>query len=173
MSASMRAPPELAGHGGDAEGQRVGGEGAGAVLALVGHAEDRQDLRHEQRRRDALGHARRDERAGAGSDAARGRGQREEGQADGEHPPATDLVAEAPGRDEPGGEGQAVGRDDPLDGARAGVQVGLRRGHGDVDDEEVEDDHRRPGQDDGQRRPAAPRAGRARPDGRRSGLLAW
>jgi hypothetical protein len=153
------AADELAADRGDAEGQRVGHERLHPVRAGVGHAEDRQDLRHHQRRRGALRHARGDEQAGGGSDAARGRGQDEQREADREHPPAAELVAEPPAGDEPGGEGQAVAGDDPLDRVGAGVEVALHRGHRDVDDEEVEDDHERAGEDHRQRGPL-PQAGR-------------
>ena len=61
-------------------------------------------------------------------------------------------VAEAAADDQPGRERQRVARDDELDRAGAGVQVGLHRRDRDVDDEEVQHDHERAGEDDEQRR---------------------
>jgi hypothetical protein len=72
------------------------------------------------------------------------------GEAEREHPPAAELVAQAPGGDQEGGEGQAVAGDHPFDRARSRVQITLHRGHGDVDDEEVQHDHERAREDDGQ-----------------------
>jgi hypothetical protein len=51
-----------------------------------------------------------------------------DGQAEREHAPAAELVAQPSGGDEEGGEGQAVAGDHPFDRAGAGVQVGLHRG---------------------------------------------
>ena len=119
----------------------VDAEGAGALLALVDHAQDREHLRRHERRADPLHEAGRDERAARGREAAGRRGDREDEHARPEHPPAADPVAESPGGHEADGGGQPVARDDPLDHRRAGLQVEAQRRDRDVDDEEVEDDH--------------------------------
>jgi hypothetical protein len=103
----------------------------------------------------ALREARGDEDGRAPRHPARRRGRGEQGEAEGEHAPAAVLVAEPAGGDEERRERQAVAGDDPLDRPCARVQVGLHRGHRDVDDEEVQDDHEGAGEDDGQGGPAA------------------
>ncbi len=144
------AADELPADRGQPEDDAVDADRAHAIGTVVDDADDRQDLRAEQRGGEALDETRDDEHGRARSQAA-GRGrQREEGEAEREHAPAAELVAEAPGGDEEGGEGQAVAGDDPLDRAGAGVQIALHRGHGDVDDEEVQDDHEGAREDDGE-----------------------
>ena len=146
---------QLAAECGQAECHPVDAECAGAIGAVVGHAHDRQDLGHHERGAEALDEARRDERLARRSEAAGGRGDGEEREADHEHAPAADPVAQAAGGDQPGGGHQAVAGDDPFDDGRAGVQIEAQRRHRHVDDEEVEHDHERRGEDDGQESPAA------------------
>jgi hypothetical protein len=79
------------------------------------------------------------ERRRVGREPARERGQGEREQADAEHPPPPERVAEAATEHEQHREGDAVARDDHLEGRARGLQVGVDRGEGDVDDEEVDD----------------------------------
>jgi hypothetical protein len=123
------------------------------VGAGVDDADDREDLRAQQRRRDALHEAGDDEHGRRGGHAADARGDREEREAEREEAPAAVRVAEPAGGDEQRPEREAVAGDDPFEGGVAGVQVGLHRGHRDIDDEEVQDDHERPGEDDREGRP--------------------
>jgi hypothetical protein len=148
-----RAADELPADGRQPEDDPVDADRAHAVGALVDDADDRQHLRAQQRGREPLDEAGDHQHGRAGRQAARRRGGREEGEAEREHAPAAELVAEPSGGDEERGEGQAVAGDDPFDGAGAGMQIALHRRHGDVDDEEVQDDHEGAREDDGQGRP--------------------
>jgi hypothetical protein len=148
-----QAADQLAADGRQPHREAVRGQRAGTVGAGVGHADDRQDVRHQDRGRGALQQPRGNEDLGAAGDPAFGGCQREERQADREDLAAPELVAEPPGRDQQDGGGQRVAGDDPLDRAIACVQVALHRRQRDVHDEEVQDDHERAGQDDGERSP--------------------
>lgn len=97
-----------------------------------------------------------DEEPGARRQPAGERGEREQLQAEGEHSPASVVIAEAPAEDQPGGERKSVPGNYPLDRRRGGTQVRLHCRHGDIHDEEVEGDHKRPGQYDRERQPPVP-----------------
>ena len=62
---------------------------------------------------------------------------------DGEHHPASEHVAEDPGGEEEGRQGQRVGVDHPLEIAEARVQRALDVGEGDVHHRDVEKEHER------------------------------
>src|SRR5262249_57215039 len=79
--------------------------------------------------------------AGVRGEAARGRGECKEAESRQQETPSPELVTEAAGRDEEDREGEAVAGDHPFDRAAADPELKLDRGHGNVDDEEVEDDH--------------------------------
>ena len=87
----------------------------GAIRVGVRDADDRQDVRHQQRRADALHEPRCHEHRRRPGHPTRHRGQREQSQADREHPPSTDVVAEARCRDQEHGRGQRVTGHDPFD----------------------------------------------------------
>lgn len=78
----------------------VHAERAGACLAVVEDADDRQRGRADQSRAEALDGARRDEHRGIAGGAAGGRGEREQEQSAAEDPAAAESVAEAPGSDQ-------------------------------------------------------------------------
>jgi hypothetical protein len=146
----QHAADQLPADRGQPEDDAVDADRAHAIGTAVDDADDRQHLRAEQGGGEPLDEARNDQHGRARSQAAGGGRQGEEGEAEREHAPAAELVAEATGGDEEGGEGQAVAGDDPFDRAGAGVQIALHRGHGDVDDEEVQHDHEGAREDDGQ-----------------------
>lgn len=104
-------------------------EGAGAALPAERAVDDAEDLRHQQRGRDALHDPGRDQRArGRGEPAREGRaGERRE--AERVHPSASEQVAEPPAGDQPAAEGQPEPGDDPLDRRRAGPQIRLDVGY--------------------------------------------
>jgi hypothetical protein len=105
-------------------------------------AEGREQLRDHRRRGGALGDAGGDELARglreAGGEARRA----EHGDAGEEDPLAPEQVAEAAGDDQQRGEGEHVGRDHPLELARARPEVRADRGQRDVDDRHVDQVHR-------------------------------
>src|SRR5207248_10485854 len=71
------------------------------------------------------------------------RSQAEDDDAEEEHAPAAEDVAQAAAGDEQDGEAQGVGVDGPFEAADRGVQVLLDRGQRDVHDRVVEHDHER------------------------------
>ena len=77
--------------------------------------DDRKRRRVHQRRSDALDDACADQEAGAGREAARERGGREDRQADDEDPPAAEHVGELAAREHEHGEGERVPADHPLE----------------------------------------------------------
>ena len=59
-------------------------------------------------------------------------------EADDEHPPAAEAVAERGAGEQQHGEGQRVGVDGPLERLQPAAEVGADRGQGGRDDEVVE-----------------------------------
>ena len=94
----------------------------------------------------------RDQDAEARRECAGGRGEAEQHQPGGVRASPAEPVAERGGGDDPGGEGEGVGVDDPGQVARAAAEVGVDRGQGGDDDERVEGDQQvgARGQQDGQ-----------------------
>jgi hypothetical protein len=88
---------------------------ADPVGTFVGDADDRQDVRHQQRAGEPLNEPGGDEHRGARRDSAGGGAGGEQRQPERECPPAADHVAEPGARDQEYRRGQAVARRDPLD----------------------------------------------------------
>ena len=136
---------EAADHG--ADGQRQGadaGPGADRLAALVrreGVGDDREGRRHHERGADALRGAPGDEPGLALREPDEGAREAEDDDAEEEHPPAAEDVAQAPAGDEQHGEAQRVGVDGPFEAADRRVQVLLDRRQRDVHDRVVEHDH--------------------------------
>ena len=97
-----------------------------------------------------------------GGERARGRGQREQRQADVEDPAPAEPVAERGGGDDAGGEGDAVGVDRPLQGREAGVQVALHARQRGDHDHRVEDHHEVRGRGQAEHPPQRPTRCRVR-----------
>ena len=122
----QQAADELAGHRADAQAQPEHAERPGLGLARVAGSQDRQNLRRHQPGGNALQHPARDQQAGRGRQAAGRRRNGEQDEADGEHPPPAERVAEPARGDQDSGHGQAEPGDHPLDGRSAGVQLALQ-----------------------------------------------
>jgi hypothetical protein len=137
---------QLAADRAEPEEQAVQGDRLLPLLALVGDPDDREHLRREQRRTDPLHDPAGDQHAGARRPAADGRRDCEQRQPDHEDPPPADQITEPATDDEAGRECDRVGDDDELDLAGARAEVALGGRDRDVDDEEVEREHERPGQ---------------------------
>ncbi len=162
-----QAAEDDAGEGGGALDDAVGGEGPAALVGRERDLNDGQHLREHHGPGEALEDAGGDEQFRAGGQAAQHGRERESGHADQKDALATENVAEPAAGDEADGVGESVGGDDELDLGEGGVEVGLHRGQGEVDDEEVERAEEGGGEDDGEGQPAA-EAGRG--GGRRAGL---
>ena len=111
------AAEQLSAHGGQPHHHAVDREGANAVGAGVGDADDRHHVGHHQRAGDALYEPRDDQHERSAGDAAGGRARREQGQSERERPAPADAVADPPAGDEEHGRGQAIAGHDPLDRA--------------------------------------------------------
>ncbi len=165
------APQERAGRAGDAGQPGPGADGAHPVLGAEGRLQDRQAARRQQCSADALDRAGGDESADVGRDST---GQRRDGEphdADHEHPPPAEPVAERAAEQDQGGEGQRVGVDGPLQARDPRVQVLTDGGQRDVDDRAVDERHPR-AEDGGREHPAAsgPAEGQQRRRGRGGAL---
>ena len=127
--------------------------------AALGAAEQLLDqpgvLRGQQAGRRALHQAGQHHQRGAGRQADGGAGDHEAGQPDQHHPAPAVGVAEPAAGDQRQPEGERVARDDPLDGARGGVEAALHRGDRDVDDRDVEQRHEADDERDAEDPPAA------------------
>jgi hypothetical protein len=86
--------------------------------------------------------------------------------ADGQGSLAAEPVAEASGRQDQGGEHQAVGVDHPLQVGGGGVQLAHQARQRHVDDGGVQADHKRRHAQRGKRQPSASRCGHGHPSGR-------
>ena len=120
------------------------GPGPDRLAALVGRegvGDDRERRRHHEGGADALGGATGDQPRLALREPDEGARQAEDDDAEEEHAPAAEDVAQATARDEQHGEAQRVGVDGPFETADRGVQVLLDRGQRDVHDRVVEHDH--------------------------------
>ncbi len=103
------------------------------------------------------------ERAGRGRDRAQQRGDREDLQAEDEHPPAPEQVGDPPGGHEEGREHDVVGVQDPRQrGDRRASERARDVGEGDVDDRRVDERDGRAERGDGQHRPRRGPAARRR-----------
>ena len=142
-----------------ADGQRGAGDGAPhaereAALATLELVREQGERGGEHgRRSDALGAARDVEGEPGARRAARCREQCEGEQAGGEDRSPADPVGERAGREQRRGEGEGVGVDHPLQLGEAGVEIVADDGEGDVDDGDVEQQHRRARRHDGEREP--------------------
>ena len=152
-----RPPPEVlqqeaAGHradGGAGAGEAgPDGDGLGPFVGREDVGEDRQRRRHDQGGADAHDGPEGGELPGGAAEGAT-----EDQEAGGEGALAAEAVADGAGGEQQPGEHEAVGVDDPLQGAVAGVQLPHQRGQGHVEDRvpdhdddeaEAEDDQRPP-----------------------------
>ena len=115
-------------------------EGAATIRRDAG-AQDRQRQRRDDRSADALRSTCCDQRMGARRErGCRGR-DREDAEADREHAPPSETVAERRAGQEQNGERQRVGVDRPLEALDARVQVLADHGQGGRDHEVVEGGH--------------------------------
>ena len=119
-----------------------GGPGADRVAAFVfreGGGDDREAAGDEQRAADSLHCAGGDQLRDAGREAAPDGREREERDADVVNPAAAEVVAERSADEKQRGEEERVGFDDPLHVDGGGVECGLERREGDVDDGAVDE----------------------------------
>ena len=120
-----------------------------------GDGRDREDRRREDRSRSTLQQTEDDQLRRRGRKPAQQGERRERGQADHEHAPATEDVAQAAAEQNQAAVGQGVPADDPLQaGRRREVQILLDRRQRHVHDRHVEDDHQEGDPQDRQRLPA-------------------
>ena len=138
MSHPPSTGPNASGDGGES-GPRA--DGAAALLLGKRCADDGEAAGSEQRGADALDRAGVDELMDILREAAGGGGDREDGDAHDENPtPAEEVAGRATDENECAEE-EAVGFDDPLDVDDGGIEGGLKRGQGDVDDGAVDEGH--------------------------------
>ena len=132
-------------HPGGAAGAGDGAPDAQRAVALRAFGErgrdDRQRRRRDDRRAEALNRARGDQPCLRLGQAAGQRGEREDDQADHEHPPAPEQVGEASAEQQEPSERQRVGVHDPREVIAGEVQVGADRRERDVHDRRVDHDH--------------------------------
>jgi hypothetical protein len=120
----------------------VDAEGAVALLALgEGDSEDRQCRRRHQGGAEALEAAGCDQEPDRLGDARKERGAGEDGQPGQENPASPEQVGQPPPEQKEPSEHEAVGDDDPLQGALADAEVTLDRRERHIHDGDVEDDH--------------------------------
>ena len=153
---STRKPPT---HRADRQRQRAdAGPRADRLAALGGRegvGDDREGAGHHERGADALDGAARDEPGLAlrEADERAGRGERDD--AEEEHAPAPEEVAQAPAGDQQDGERQRVGVHGPLEAGDRRAEVLLDRRQRDVHDGVVEHHHEQREAHGGERPPAA------------------
>ena len=167
--------------GGDRRCRRPRADRTTAHLLREGRRDDGERLRHEQRRPDALHHARDDQRADGRGERAGNRGKHEQANAENEDQSAAGAVAEAAADQDERAEEEQIGVGHPLHFGQRRAQAALHRRQRDGDDAAVDEGQRRGGDGGGEdpgparigRRPAAvirpprrpersPRARRAR-----------
>jgi hypothetical protein len=148
------------GDGGEAHDRTEGGEGAAHLLGREDGLDHAEPLRDEQRAEAALQDARGDEHVGRRCDRARDRGQREAGDADDEHAPAAEDVAQATADDHEHGEGERVARGPPLHGGGSAPELAADGRRRDGDDGAVEQVHDLGDEHDGEHDPAPAVGGR-------------
>ena len=142
-------PDEQAAHDGpraEAEPRhaRPDPDGGGALLGGIGVDQDGEREGRHQRRAHALEPAADDQRHVAAREAAGGREDREDDEADQIEPLSAIAVAEGAAQDDQRGQGQDIGIDRPLEVARRHAEPALDGGQGDVHDGVVEQDHALP-----------------------------
>ena len=151
-------------HAAGEQADRAAGRGDEAVdpdrlrllLRLREHRHDHpEDHGRGQRAADALREAGADQHRLALGEPAQQRGDREDGQADHEDPPAPDEVAEPTGEQEQAAEADQIGVDDPGEARLREAEIALDRRQRDVDDRHIEDDHEHSDAQHDERRPAA------------------
>jgi hypothetical protein len=151
QSAHQRADGE-----GGADGGAVDGERPAALAHLwVGVREERQRDREHRGGAEALHRAGGVEHGDAARQRADERRHREQGEAGDEDTPAAEPVGERPERQHDGRQGERVRVDDPLEAAKARVQVVGDAGEGRVHDRDVQHEHRGGKADDGKRHTTA------------------
>ncbi len=118
--------------------------------------DDRQGLRHQHRRAQALNRAEGDQPARIRREPAGGRRGGEQGDAGREHDPRPDEVAQPARRDHQDREHQGIGVDHPEHVVQRRVQLRDHVRDRDVDDREVQQGHEEPERDHQQDRPRIP-----------------
>jgi hypothetical protein len=130
----------------------------GGPLPRVGERrrDDRQGGGHQHRRAEALHRPGGDQHPGAAREPGRQRGQREDGQADEEHPAPADQVRDPAADEQQAAEYEQVAAHDPLKAADRYVQAVLDRRQRHVDHVVIKVSHERCEADRCQRPPASP-----------------
>ena len=157
----QHAAEHLAGDEADGGDRTVQADGA-STLGAFGEAggDERQRGRGDDGGARALHDARGDQQHWVLGQPAGQAGQRERDQARDEHAPPAEQVSGPAAEDEKAAERDGVSRHHPLHRIGGHMQFALNRGQRDVHDAEIEDDHERGDEDQGQlQRPAAGRAG--------------
>ncbi len=159
VGAQQQAAEHLAGDGAHPTGHAVPAQGRGPGVGREDPGDHRQHLRHHDRAGQALGQPGEHQLGGVGGQPAQQRGDGEGEHAQDEHAAVADQVAEPAAGDHAGRVGERVPADDQLQRGRAGAQVAVQRGRGDVDDEEVELGQELRGQQHGQQHARVSRSG--------------
>jgi hypothetical protein len=146
----------------DRSSWRVGRQRRGSGSAGEQHLHHAQDLRHHDRRTDALDEPEGDEDDDVRRESAHQRRTGEDGHADHIHPPPPVQVTETGARDQEHRVRAHIAADHKLQRRTRTVQVGSDGGHRDVDHEHVQQGHELTDEQHGQRQPRAP-ASLARP----------
>jgi hypothetical protein len=137
-----RAADHRSGGGRDPRPRRPGADRL-TRLVLVRRAQQGEAAGGEQGAEDALYGACGDEDPGARCEAGKHGSDREPGDADDERVRVAVAVAERARREVEGGEGERVAEEDPLLAGQAEAEVLVDRRQGDIDDERIEERHRR------------------------------
>ncbi len=127
--------PAGAGDGGDG---RPGADGAAALGARKAGADERQAVRYQQGRPDALHRARGDQLRRVRREAGRDRGDGQDGEPGGEQASPAEAIAGGSGREGEGAQEERVDARDPLHLRDGGDEALLDRRQGDVDDRRLE-----------------------------------
>ncbi len=160
-AADVGGDQEAAEHLADDEGQAadgaVGGQRAGMRVAAEADMQGGEDLRHDQRRADALQGARHQQQPDRTGQPAKQRGDGEQGDAEIEQAATAVVVAKPAAHRQAHGEGHAVDGDDQFQFGFAGAE-GMGEGvEGDVDDGEIDHRQQLPRQQDAEPGEAEPR----------------
>ncbi len=154
VEVEQHAAEDLPGHRAQADGHAEEREHPGSLVGAEVGGQEGQHLRDHGGRPEPLGQAAHDQDGAGRSDPREQRGGGEDGQADHEHAPPADQIAQPGPGDQAGRVAEGVAGHHQLQGGRRGVQVPLDAGGGHVDHEDVEERHERGRQHHRQRPPA-------------------
>ena len=150
VRADQQAADQLADHHAAGQHGGVGAHRAGPGRPGVGALDQAEYLRDHHRGTRPLNEAQRDQLTGRAGQAAAERGQREQDEPAQEHAPVAGDVAEPGAGHQQDRIGDDVAGHHQLQARAGGVQAGVDRGSGDVDDGRVEHGHELADEDDGQ-----------------------